>query len=66
MDGLLTNAHGTSPVPWKQKGLTHPEGWTTTVILSKDYSLAFKNQTQLTNITYTASFYEFEPTDYLR
>ena len=66
MDALLTNAAGTSAVPWKSKAITHPEGWTTTVIVGNDYKLAFRNHTQITNITYTGSFYEFGPTDYIR
>jgi hypothetical protein len=66
MDALLTNAHGTSPVPWKSKALTHPEGWTATVILGVDYKLVFRNHSHITNITYSGSFYEFGPTDYIR
>ena len=66
MDALLTNAHGTSPVPWKAKAITHPDGWTTTVMLGVDYKLAFRNHTQITNITYSGSFYDFGPTDYIR
>lgn len=66
MDVLLTNTAGTNAVPWKSKAITHPEGWTTTVILGQDYKMAFKNHTQITNITYSGSFYDFQPTDYIR
>lgn len=63
---MLKNAHGTDPVPWKFKGITHPEGWTSTLILGDDYQLSFRNLTQLTNISYSGSFYEFNFTDYVR
>ena len=63
---LLKNEYGTDEVPWKMKGLTHPKGWTTTLITGKDYELSFKNFSQLTNITYNGGFYEFEPEDYVR
>ena len=66
MDALLTNAHGTDPVPWRRKAQTHPEGWTTTVILGNDYKLDFANHTHITNISYSGSFYGFNRTDYVR
>ena len=66
LDAMLKNTHGTDAVPWKFKGITHPEGWTATVILGHDYQLSFRNLTQVTNISYSGSFYEFNTTDYVR
>lgn len=63
---MLTNTHGTDAVPWKFKAITHPKGWTATVILGHDYQLSFRNLTQITNISYSGSFYEFNTTDYVR
>ena len=66
LDAILKNSHGTEAIPWKFKGITHANGWTTTVILGNDYELSFRNLTQLTNITYRAKFYEFNTTDKIR
>ena len=66
VDAMLKNSHGTDAVPWKFKGLTHPKGWTCTVITGTDYEVSFRNLTHLTNITYNASFYEFDTNDYVR
>ena len=57
---------GTDAVPWKYKGLTHPNGWTCTLIVGTNYTLSFRNLTQVTNITYTGSFYEFDTDDHVR
>ena len=66
MDVLMKNAHGTCPLPWKPKSITHKEGWMTTVIVGDDYKLAFANHEHITNISYSGSFYEFAPTEYVR
>lgn len=63
---MLENEHGTDAVPWKFKGITHPEGWTCTLVLGSDYKMTFRNLTQVTNISYTGLFYEFNATDYVR
>lgn len=66
LDVMLKNSHGTDAIPWKFKGITHPEGWSCTVIVGNDYQLSFRDHTQITNITYSGSFYEFNTTDYIR
>ena len=63
---MLENEHGTDAVPWKFKGITHPKGWTCTLIVGGDYKLSFRNLTQVTNITYSGSFYELNTSDYVR
>ena len=66
LDAMLENEHGTDAIPWKFKGITHPKGWTCTLILGSDYKMSFRNLTQVTNITYSGTFYEFNTTDYVR
>jgi hypothetical protein len=63
---MFENEHGIDAIPWKFKGITHPKGWTCNLVVGCDYKMSFRDLTQVTNITYSGSFYEFNTTDYVR
>ncbi|XP_071488092.1 fibrocystin-L-like [Diadema antillarum] len=62
---LLTNSYGTTVVPWRQKRLTHPEGWMLTLVEDETYNFYFENVDHVTNISYVARFDEFDDGDYV-
>ncbi|XP_065804470.1 fibrocystin-L [Labrus bergylta] len=62
---LLTNDYGTSAVPYKEKRLTHKKGWMALVPSGKTYLMNFENAFQITNLSYTATFYGFKQDQYV-
>ncbi|XP_022097673.1 fibrocystin-L-like isoform X1 [Acanthaster planci] len=62
---LFTNAQGTSRIPYHKKRITHPEGWMITLIDGDNYNMIFENVDHVTNISYTARFYNFDDGDYV-
>ena len=63
-DTLFTNAYGTSHVPYKKKRLTHPGGWMLTLINGDEYNFIFEDVDHVTNISYHATFYNYEDGDF--
>ncbi|XP_048585401.1 fibrocystin-L isoform X2 [Nematostella vectensis] len=63
-DVFLSNQYGVSSIPWTSHRLTHPDGWMAVVVLEENYNMTWKNAEHISNISYRASFYEFEKTDY--
>ncbi|XP_071793632.1 fibrocystin-L-like isoform X1 [Asterias amurensis] len=63
-DTLFTNAYGTSRVPYKKKRLTHPQGWMLTLIDGDAYNFIFEDVDHVTNISYHATFYNYEDGDF--
>ena len=61
VNALISNEHGASVVPFKFKRLTHPNGWMALLIVNSVTTLLFENLTHITNISYTAGFYEIGP-----
>jgi hypothetical protein len=64
-DTLFTNAHGTSRINYHKKRITHPEGWMITLIDGDNYNMIFEDVDHVTNISYTATFYNFDDGDYV-
>ncbi|XP_038045747.1 fibrocystin-L-like [Patiria miniata] len=62
---LFTNAHGTTVAPYDEKRITHPKGWMVTLIEGDTYDMAFEDAGHVTNITYDATFYEYQDGDYV-
>nr|XP_032810523.1 fibrocystin-L isoform X1 [Petromyzon marinus] len=62
---LLTNAHGTSEVPFLKKRLTHQRGWMALLPSRQTYRWAFQDAEHITNISYTATFYGLAEDDYV-
>ncbi|KAL3885610.1 hypothetical protein ACJMK2_025660 [Sinanodonta woodiana] len=56
---LLSNSYGTSAIPdnWNM--------WVGTVIDGETYRMAFENAVMISNISFSAVFYQFEPSDYV-
>ena len=57
---LITNHYGTSSVPFAKKRLSHKPGWMCALVDGETYKFVFENAEQITNISYTGAFYEFE------
>ncbi|CAH1775752.1 unnamed protein product [Owenia fusiformis] len=64
-DVIFTNKYGSSVVPYRKKRLTHMEGWMVTVMDSDRYLMTYRDRPQLTNITYSATYYDFAPNEYV-
>ncbi|XP_033119895.1 fibrocystin-L-like [Anneissia japonica] len=64
-DALFTNQHGTSSIPYRKKRITHPEGWMITLVEGDTYNFVFEDVDQVTNITYSSAFYNFNNGDYV-
>ncbi|XP_072530724.1 PKHD1 like 1, tandem duplicate 1 [Salminus brasiliensis] len=62
---ILTNAYGTSVVPFLEKLITHKFGWMALVPSDQTYNWYFRDASQITNISYSAVFYGFRPQDYV-
>nr|XP_061786823.1 fibrocystin-L-like [Nerophis lumbriciformis] len=64
-DIILSNSHGSSAVPYLKKRMTHPLGWMAMLPSGDTYNWYFDNADHLTNISYGAKFYGFEPDQYV-
>ncbi|XP_039978517.1 PKHD1 like 1, tandem duplicate 1 [Xiphias gladius] len=64
-DVILTNSHGTSVIPYLKKRLTHKFGWMAMLPSGQTYNWYFNDVDHITNITYKAKFYGFEPDQYV-
>lgn len=51
---------GSSEVPYMMKRMTHKPGWMALLPSGNTFTWSFINATQLTNISYTATFYGFK------
>ncbi|XP_019729703.1 PKHD1 like 1, tandem duplicate 1 [Hippocampus comes] len=59
-DLIFNNLHGSSVIPYLEKRLTHKFGWMGILPSGLTYNMYFDKADQLTNITYSATFYGFE------
>ncbi|XP_026156055.1 fibrocystin-L-like [Mastacembelus armatus] len=64
-DVILTNAHGSSVVPYLENRLTHPFGWMALLPSRQKYNWYFKNAEYVSNISYSAKFYGFKSDQYV-
>uniref|UniRef100_W5KUJ5 PKHD1 like 1, tandem duplicate 2 n=1 Tax=Astyanax mexicanus TaxID=7994 RepID=W5KUJ5_ASTMX len=64
-DVILTNAFGTSVVPFLEKLVTHSFGWMALIPSDQTYNWYFRGASQISNISYSALFYGFGPKDYV-
>uniref|UniRef100_UPI0037E8D1AF fibrocystin-L-like n=1 Tax=Semicossyphus pulcher TaxID=241346 RepID=UPI0037E8D1AF len=64
-DVIISNQHGSSAVPYVQKRMTHKKGWTALLPSRQTYNWYFKDASHITNISYAATFYGFEPDQYV-
>ncbi|KAM7075195.1 fibrocystin-L isoform 14-T16 [Molossus nigricans] len=59
-DVVLSDAFGTSIVPFQKKRLTHMSGWMALIPNAKHINWYFKGVDHVTNISYTSTFYGFK------
>uniref|UniRef100_A0A8D0SJH6 Fibrocystin-L n=1 Tax=Sus scrofa TaxID=9823 RepID=A0A8D0SJH6_PIG len=64
-DVVLSDAFGTSIVPFQKKRLTHMSGWMALIPNAKHINWYFKGVDHITNISYTSTFYGFKEEDYV-
>ncbi|XP_036421459.1 fibrocystin-L-like [Colossoma macropomum] len=64
-DVILTNAYGSSVVPFAWQLITHWYGWMALLPSAQTYNWYFRDTSQITDISYSATFYGFRPQDYL-
>ncbi|KAL7883851.1 hypothetical protein SRHO_G00015090 [Serrasalmus rhombeus] len=64
-DVILTNAFGTSVVPFAEKLITQSFGWMALLPSAQTYNWYFRGASQISNISYNAIFYGFRPQDYV-
>ncbi|XP_053349466.1 PKHD1 like 1, tandem duplicate 1 [Clarias gariepinus] len=64
-DLILTNTYGSSIVPFADKLITHRAGWMALLPSNQMYNWYFRNALQISNISYSAVFYGFQPQDYV-
>ncbi|XP_078699976.1 fibrocystin-L-like [Branchiostoma floridae x Branchiostoma belcheri] len=64
-DAIFKNAYGNTSVPWAPKRMTHKPGWTMILVGKETYTFGFRDSSHITNLTYSATFYDFEDTDYV-
>ncbi|XP_056273684.1 fibrocystin-L-like [Pseudoliparis swirei] len=64
-DIILTNAHGSSAVPYLKKRMTHKLGWMALIPSGQKYNWFFQDADHITNITYDAKFYGFGSDQYV-
>ncbi|XP_068094022.1 fibrocystin-L-like isoform X1 [Hyperolius riggenbachi] len=64
-DVIISNAYGSSVVPFLAKRLTHPSGWMALLPNANSFNWYFSNVDYITNISYTSRFYGFQSTDYV-
>ncbi|KAF5901267.1 fibrocystin-L isoform X1, partial [Clarias magur] len=64
-DLILTNTYGSSVVPFADKLITHRAGWMALLPSNQMYNWYFRNALQISNISYSAVFYGFQPQDYV-
>ncbi|KAM7075197.1 fibrocystin-L isoform 16-T18 [Molossus nigricans] len=64
-DVVLSDAFGTSIVPFQKKRLTHMSGWMALIPNAKHINWYFKGVDHVTNISYTSTFYGFKEEDYV-
>lgn len=58
-DVMITNQYGTQRGYYKDKRITHKDGWVFLLIGGETHKVAFENAAHVTNISYTGVFYEF-------
>ena len=63
VNAILSNNYGSSVVPFRNKRLTHPDGWMSLVLVGETTTLIFQNLTHITNISYNAGFFDIAPED---
>jgi len=56
-DAIFINQYGNSSNPWAKKRVTHKKGWITNLICDKTYTLIFENAEQMTNFSYSGTYY---------
>ncbi|XP_052060298.1 fibrocystin-L-like isoform X3 [Mytilus californianus] len=65
-DVMITNQYGTERGYFKDKRITHKDGWVFLLIGGENHKVRFENAAHVTNISYTGVFYEFnDATDYV-
>lgn len=64
-DLLVTNEWGTTFVPFRERRLTHPNGWMTMLPVRSNFWYEFDYGSQFTNVSYTSMFYFLGPEDYV-
>uniref|UniRef100_A0AAV2K2L6 G8 domain-containing protein n=1 Tax=Knipowitschia caucasica TaxID=637954 RepID=A0AAV2K2L6_KNICA len=64
-DTLLSNQFGGSSVPYMKKRMTHTLGWMALLPSDMTYMWSFDDAEHITNISYTATFYGFKPSEFV-
>nr|XP_039260770.1 fibrocystin-L-like [Styela clava] len=59
----FTNEYGVTYIPFAKKRLTHKFGWMGTMMDGETYKWVFDSAEQITNISYSSGFYNFEEND---
>ena len=59
-DLLVVNKYGNTSAPYKFKAVTHKEGWMVLLVSGLEHKISFRGASQVTNISYDASFYQFQ------
>uniref|UniRef100_A0AAR2IPV4 Polycystic kidney and hepatic disease 1 (autosomal recessive)-like 1 n=1 Tax=Pygocentrus nattereri TaxID=42514 RepID=A0AAR2IPV4_PYGNA len=64
-DAILTNAYGSTIVPFTWQLITPGYGWMALLPSAQTYKWYFRDISQITEISYSATFYGFRPQDYV-
>lgn len=64
-DLFITNEWGTTVIPFREKRLTHDNGWMACLPEKSQFTHEFDYGSQFSNITYNSMFYFLEPDDYV-
>ena len=61
----MVNEWGTTTIPFRERRLTHPNGWMACLPQKSSYDYEFDYGSQFVNISYTGKFYFLEEDDYV-
>ncbi|XP_057684607.1 fibrocystin-L-like [Corythoichthys intestinalis] len=64
-DLIISNSHGHTVIPFLKKRMTHKFGWMGILPSGLTHTMHFDNADQITNISYSAKFYNFKPDEFL-
>ncbi|XP_069572864.1 fibrocystin-L-like [Brachyistius frenatus] len=62
---IFTSSYGSSVVPYLRDRLTHKYGWMVLLPSRQTYNMDFNGVVHITNITYSAKFYDFKRDQYV-
>ena len=58
-DTEFRNVHGAVRSKWEKKRITHKKGWMVLLVGAMNHTMSFVGAEQVTNITYTGTYYDF-------